>query len=200
MPYPFSSFQEIPQRMVRGWARAVFLFPMCLFASSWSHAELQVANCVEALRMAQSKIACTAAYKTTTSAEFDLIDKLSYGLVRKSTCEVKINFDVPALAAQYRAGAQLKLLPVQMDCVMETRAANLPITLEALTRVHINAQGMADAFTAQSIDVVGYPDIYESQILRFVNDNRDLGKDVVRIFNENLSVLASHAAIKSLKR
>lgn len=192
MHFQHSSFKKISSQAT--------LLLTCLLVSCWAHAELQIANCVEALRKAQPKVACTAAYKTTTTAEIDLLGKLSYGLVRKSTCEVKINFDMPALATQYKAGAQLKLLPVQMDCVMETRAANLPITLEAQTNVHIDAHGVADAFTAQSIDVIGYPDIYQSQILRFVNDNRDLGRDVVKIFNDNLNIFVSRPAVQGSKR
>lgn len=169
------------------WAWALLLSAL---PAAQAMAELRIDACLAALRKSPGEVKCHAAYKTTTPAELELLSRLSYGLVQVSTCDVALSFDFAALAAQYRPGSRLKLKPVQLNCSMQTRAANLPIQLVATTHVRIAANGVADAFVAEAIDVVGYPDIYQSQILRFVNDNADLGRDVTKIFNENLSVLA----------
>jgi hypothetical protein len=170
--------------------RGVALLCLAGFASLPVCAELHIDDCVTALRKAPKEMKCQAAYKTTTPAELALLAKLSYGIVQVTTCDVTLAFDVPLLTAQYRAKAPLKLAPVRLKCSMQTHLAEMPIELVAMTHLRLAPNGAAETLVADQIDVVGYPDIYESQILRFVNDNRDLGGAVARIFNENLSVFA----------
>jgi hypothetical protein len=178
------------QRSVRtSWRRAVFLL-LAGLAALPACAELQIDACVTAMRKAPREVKCQAAYKTTTPAELALLSKLSYGIVQVTTCDVRLTFDVPLLSAQYRAKAPLKLAPVNMKCSMQTHLAEMPIELVATTHLRLAANGTAESLVADQIEVVGYPDIYASQILRFVNDNRDLGRAVARIFNENLNVFA----------
>lgn len=165
-----------------------------------AHAELQLDACADALHKGHSRVSCNAVYRTTTPAELELLAKLSYGLVRKSSCDMVINFDIAALAAQYRTESQLRPEAVHMNCVMETPAAQMPIKVVASTRVGIGTDGTAESFVTDAIEVTGFSDAYEGQILRFLNTNGDLKKDVIRMLNEHVRLFAGHKGAESRQK